>query len=75
MLEQPEPPRWIRARRAFGSLETVPTARELVYDTYNFFVIGFDTTERPPTALFPCLERAATLARRTQWRGAREGES
>src|SRR5713226_4674708 len=24
-----------------------PTANELVYDNYNFFVIGFCTTERP----------------------------
>jgi hypothetical protein len=24
-----------------------PTANELVYDNYNFFVIGFSTTERP----------------------------
>jgi hypothetical protein len=24
-----------------------PTAMELVYDNYNFFVIGFCTTERP----------------------------
>jgi hypothetical protein len=25
-----------------------PTANELVYDNYNFFVIGYCTTERPP---------------------------
>ena len=24
-----------------------PTANELVYDNYNFFVIGYCTTERP----------------------------
>ena len=24
-----------------------PTANELVYDNYNFFVIGYSTTERP----------------------------
>ena len=25
----------------------IPTANELVYDNYNFFVIGYSTTERP----------------------------
>jgi len=29
-----------------------PTAHELVYDNYNFFVIGFCTTERPSDCLF-----------------------
>jgi hypothetical protein len=33
-------PAW-RARRRF------PTAHELVYDNYNFFVIGYSPTERP----------------------------
>jgi hypothetical protein len=27
--------------------ERFPTANELVYDNYNFFVIGYCTTERP----------------------------
>ena len=27
-----------------------PTANELVYDNYNFFVIGYCTTERPSDA-------------------------
>jgi Domain of unknown function (DU1801) len=27
--------------------ERLPTANELVYDNYNFFVIGYCTTERP----------------------------
>jgi hypothetical protein len=27
-----------------------PTANELVYDNYNFFVIGYSTTERPSDA-------------------------
>lgn len=33
------------ARRALR--KRLPTAVELVYDNYNFFVIGYSTTERP----------------------------
>lgn len=29
-----------------------PTAHELVYDNYNFFVIGYGPTERPSECLF-----------------------
>jgi len=29
-----------------------PTAHELVYDNYNFFVIGYCTTERPSDCVF-----------------------
>ena len=29
-----------------------PTAHELVYDNYNFFVIGYSPTERPSDAVF-----------------------
>src|ERR1051326_1299884 len=29
-----------------------PTAHELVYDNYNFFVIGYCATERPSDCLF-----------------------
>jgi hypothetical protein len=29
-----------------------PSANELVYDNYNFFVIGFCTTERPSDCMF-----------------------
>ena len=36
----------IRASRA-ALRKRFPTANELVYDNYNFFVIGFSTTERP----------------------------
>ncbi len=36
----------IRACRA-ALRERFPTANELVYDNYNFFVIGYCTTERP----------------------------
>src|SRR5450631_2030636 len=30
----------------------MPTATELVYDNYNFFVIGYCTTERPSDCMF-----------------------
>jgi len=32
--------------------ERVPAANELVYDNYNFFVIGYSTTERPSDCMF-----------------------
>jgi hypothetical protein len=35
--------RWLRKR--------LPTANELVYDNYNFFVIGYSPTERPSDAV------------------------
>jgi hypothetical protein len=42
----PRMQRLIRACRA--TLRTrLPTAHELVYDNYNFFVIGYSPTERP----------------------------
>ena len=41
----------IRAvRRAMR--KRMPTATELVYDNYNFFVIGYSPTERPSDAVF-----------------------
>lgn len=38
------------ARRALR--KRVPTAIEIVYDNYNFFVIGYCTTERPSDCMF-----------------------
>ncbi len=38
------------ARRALR--RRVPTAIEIVYDNYNFFVIGYSTTERPSDCMF-----------------------
>jgi hypothetical protein len=48
---EPKHQRLIRAvrrvlRRKF------PTAHELVYDNYNFFVIGYSPTERPSDSIF-----------------------
>jgi len=37
------------ARKALW--ERLPTATELVYDNYNFFVIGYGPTERPSDAI------------------------
>jgi uncharacterized protein YdhG (YjbR/CyaY superfamily) len=36
----------------------LPTAHELVYDNYNFFVIGYSPTERPSEAIFSIAARA-----------------
>ena len=35
-----------------------PTANELVYDNYNFFVIGYSPTERPSDAIVSLAARA-----------------
>jgi hypothetical protein len=43
---EPEHQAVIRASRK-ALRKTFPTATELVYDNYNFFVIGFGPTERP----------------------------
>src|SRR6266516_3473880 len=36
----------------------LPTAYELVYDNYNFFVIGYSPTERPSDAILSIAARA-----------------
>jgi len=36
-----------------------PTANELVYDNYNFFVIGYSPTERPSDAIVSIIVRVA----------------
>jgi len=49
--------RLIRAvRRAVR--KRFPTANELVYDNYNFFVIGYSPTERPSDAIVSIAARA-----------------
>src|ERR1700730_17908204 len=40
----------IRAARKIPR-KRIPTATELVYDNYNFFVIGYGATERPSDAI------------------------
>lgn len=40
----------------------LPNAIELVYDNYNFFVIGYGPTERPSEAIFSLAAQAKGLA-------------
>ena len=47
----PKIARTIRACRS-AMRKQFPTASELVYDNYNFFVIGYSTTERPSDCMF-----------------------
>jgi hypothetical protein len=47
-IEKFEPDNQTMIRAARGALrKRFPTANELVYDNYNFFVIGYGATERP----------------------------
>jgi hypothetical protein len=53
----PKDQRLIRAvRRAVR--RWLPTANELVWDNYNFFVIGYSPTERPSDAILSIAARA-----------------
>lgn len=57
----PDVARLIRAVRS--ALRTrLPTANELVYDNYNFFVIGFCTTERPSDCVVSLVASAKGVA-------------
>jgi hypothetical protein len=53
----------IRSVRA-ALRKRLPTATELVYDNYNFFVIGYSPTERPTDAILsmPCSANGVGLA-------------
>src|SRR5690349_12550097 len=53
----PTDQRLIRAFRA-ALRKRFPTANELVYDNYNFFVIGYSPTERPSDAIVSMTARA-----------------
>jgi Domain of unknown function (DU1801) len=52
--------RLIRATRS-ALRKRLPTANELVYDNYNFFVIGYSPTERPSDAILSMAARANGL--------------
>lgn len=52
--------RLIRAVRA-AMRSRLPTAHELVYDNYNFFVIGYSPTERPSDAVLSIAARAGSV--------------
>lgn len=49
--------RLIRSVRA-AMRKRLPTANELVWDNYNFFVIGYSPTERPSDSIFSIAARA-----------------
>src|SRR5256885_2342188 len=49
--------RLIRAVRS-ALRKRFPTANELVYDNYNFFVIGYSPTEQPSDAIVSMAARA-----------------
>ena len=53
----PKDQRLIRAVRT-AVRRRFPTANELVYDNYNFFVIGYSPTERPSDAIVSIAARA-----------------
>jgi hypothetical protein len=53
----PPEQRLIRAVRT-ALRRRFPTANELVYDNYNFFVIGYSPTERPSDAIVSMAARA-----------------
>jgi Domain of unknown function (DU1801) len=51
-IDKFEPKHQAVIRAARKTLRTIfPTATELAYDNYNFFVIGFGPTERPSDAI------------------------
>jgi hypothetical protein len=53
----PEDQKLIRAVRA-AVRKRFPTANELVWDNYNFFVIGYSPTERPSDSIVSIAARA-----------------
>jgi hypothetical protein len=53
----PDDQRRIRAVRT-AMRKRLPTANELVWDNYNFFVIGYSPTERPTDAVLSMAARA-----------------
>jgi hypothetical protein len=57
----PEMATLIRAARS-RMRKRIPRALELVYDNYNFFVIGFGPNERPRDAIFSLAAQAKGLS-------------
>ena len=53
----PADQRLIRAVRS-AMRRRLPTANELVYDNYNFFVIGYSPTDRPSDSILSIAARA-----------------
>jgi len=57
----PDMQKKIRAVR--GALrKRFPTATEMVYDNYNFFVIGYSPTERPSDAILSIASQASGVS-------------
>lgn len=56
----PEDQRMIRAVRK-AMRKRLPSAHELVYDNYNFFVIGYSPTDRPSDAILSIAARAGNV--------------
>jgi Domain of unknown function (DU1801) len=54
---EPKDQRLIRAVRS-AVRKRFPTANELVWDNYNFFVIGYSATERPADSIVSIAARA-----------------
>lgn len=59
----PEVAKVIRSCRA-AMRKRLPTANEIVYDNYNFFVLGYGPTERPSHAIvsLACSKKGVGLA-------------
>ena len=57
----PKDQKLIRAVRS-AIRKRFPTANELVWDNYNFFVIGYSPTERPSDSLLSIAARANRVA-------------
>jgi hypothetical protein len=59
----PEVAKLIRSCRA-AMRKRLPTATEIVYDNYNFFVLGYGPTERPSQAIvsLACSKKGVGLA-------------
>jgi hypothetical protein len=62
-IDKFEPQMQARIRAARMAMrKRLPTAFELVYDNYNFFVIGYGPTERPSDALLSLACQAGGIA-------------
>jgi hypothetical protein len=62
----PKVARLIRSVRA-ALRKRLPTAIELVYDNYNFFVIGFSATERPSSCIVSVAANAKGVGLSFYW--------
>src|SRR5262245_4739413 len=62
-IDKFEPGMQVRIRAARKAMrKRLPTAYELVYDNYNFFVIGYGPTERPSDAMVLLACQASGIA-------------